>query len=98
MVRVILPAHLRILAKVSGDVMLEVDGAVTQRSVLDALEARYPMLSGTVRDHVTQLRRPFIRFFMCGEDWSHESPDTVLPEAVANGTEPFLLIGAISGG
>ena len=98
MIRVVLPGHLRLLAKVSGEVTLELDGAVTQRSVLDALEARYPMLSGTIRDHVTQVRRPFIRFFLCGEDWSHESPDAPLPEAVANGTEPFLLVGAISGG
>jgi molybdopterin synthase sulfur carrier subunit len=98
MIRVVLPAHLRILAKVTGEVSLEVAGVVTQRSVLDALEARYPMLSGTIRDHVTQVRRPFIRFFLCGEDWSHESPDAPLPEAVVNGTEPFLLIGAISGG
>ena len=98
MVRIELPAHLRILAKVSGPVELEVEGVVTQRSVLDALEARYPVLSGCVRDHVTQVRRPFIRFFLCGEDWSHESPDKPLPEAVASGKEPFLLIGAISGG
>jgi hypothetical protein len=89
---------LRILAKVSGEVQLEVDGAVTQRSVLDALEARYPMLCGTIRDQVTQKRRPFVRFFACQEDLSHESPDAPLPEAVAKGTEPFLLVGAIAGG
>jgi hypothetical protein len=89
---------LRILAKVSGEVELEVDGAVTQRSVLDALEARYPMLRGTIRDQVTQQRRPFVRFFACQEDLSHESPDAPLPEAVAKGTEPFLLVGAIAGG
>jgi hypothetical protein len=98
MIRVVLPAHLRILAKVSGEVELEVEGAVTQRSVLDALEARYPMLRGTIRDQVTQKRRPFVRFFACQEDLSHESPDAPLPEAVAKGTEPFLLVGAIAGG
>jgi sulfur-carrier protein len=98
MIRVQLPAHLRILAKVSGEVSLEVAGVVTQRSVLDALEACYPVLRGTIRDQVTQVRRPFIRFYLCGEDWSHESPDAPLPDAVAKGTEPFLLIGAISGG
>ncbi len=98
MIRIVLPAHLRLLAKVSGEVLLEVEGAATQRSVLDALEARYPMLSGTTRDHVTKVRRPFIRFFVCGEDWSNEAADRALPEAVANGSEPFLLVGAISGG
>ena len=98
MIRVILPAHLRILAKVAGEVQLEVEGAVTQRSVLDALEARYPMLRGTIRDHVTQQRRPFVRFFACEEDLSHESPDAPLPDAVASGVEPFLLVGAIAGG
>ena len=98
MIRVVLPAHLRILAKVSGEVQLEVEGPVTQRSVLDALEARYPMLCGTIRDHVTQKRRPFVRFFACAEDLSHEAPDTPLPDAVASGTEPFLLVGAIAGG
>ena len=98
MIRVVLPAHLRILAKVSGEVQLEVEGPVTQRSVLDALEARYPMLCGTIRDHVTQKRRPFVRFFACSEDLSHESPDAPLPDAVASGTEPFLLVGAIAGG
>ena len=98
MIRVILPAHLRILAKVSGEVQLEVEGPVTQRSVLDALEARYPMLSGTIRDQVTKQRRPFVRFFACEEDLSHDSPDAPLPEAVATGAEPFLLVGAIAGG
>jgi len=98
MIRVELPYHLRTLAKVSGEVTLEVDGAVTQRSVLDALEARYPMLQGTIRDHVTRQRRPFLRFFACEEDLSHESPDAPLPEAVASGKEPLLVIGAIAGG
>jgi hypothetical protein len=98
MIRVVLPAHLRTLAKVSGEVQLEVEGPVTQRSVLDALEARYPMLEGTIRDHVTQQRRPFVRFFACSEDLSHESPDALLPDAVASGAEPFLLVGAIAGG
>jgi molybdopterin converting factor small subunit len=98
MIRVILPAHLRTLAKVAGEVQLEVEGPVTQRSVLDALEARYPMLSGTIRDRVTQQRRPFVRFFACEEDLSHESPDAPLPDAVASGAEPFLLVGAIAGG
>ena len=98
MIRVQLPYHLRTLAKVSGEVTLEVDGAVTQRSVLDALEARYPMLQGTIRDHVTRQRRPFLRFFACEEDLSHESPDAPLPEAVASGKEPLLVIGAIAGG
>jgi hypothetical protein len=98
MIRVVLPAHLRILAKVSGEVQLEVEGPVTQRSVLDALEARYPMVCGTIRDHVTQKRRPFVRFFACSEDLSHESPDAPLPDAVASGAEPFLLVGAIAGG
>ncbi len=98
MIRVELPYHLRTLAKVSGAVQLEVGGAVTQRSVLDALESRYPMLQGTIRDHVTQQRRPFLRFFACEEDLSHESPDAPLPEAVASGDEPFLVIGAIAGG
>ena len=97
-IRVVIPPHLRILAKVSGDVLLEIDGPVTQRSVLDALEARYPMLCGTIRDHVTRQRRPFLRFFACEEDLSHESPDAPLPEAVAAGKEPFLIIGAIAGG
>ena len=98
MIRVILPAHLRTLAKVAGEVQLEVEGPVTQRSVLDALEARYPMLCGTIRDHVTKQRRPFVRFFACGEDLSHDSPDAPLPDAVASGAEPFLLVGAIAGG
>jgi hypothetical protein len=98
MIRVILPAHLRTLAKVAGEVQLEVERPVTQRSVLDALEARYPMLCGTIRDQVTQQRRPFVRFFACEEDLSHESPDAPLPDAVASGAEPFLLVGAIAGG
>jgi molybdopterin synthase sulfur carrier subunit len=98
MIRLILPPHLRTLAHVSGDVELEVTGAVTQRSVLDALEARYPMLRGTIRDYVTLQRRPFLRFFACEEDLSHESPDAPLPEAVVSGKEPFIVIGAIAGG
>ncbi len=98
MIRVVLPAHLRNLARVSDEVELEIAGAVTQRSVLDALEARFPMLRGTIRDHVTQQRRPFLRFFACEEDLSHESPDAELPEAVAKGEEPLLIIGAIAGG
>ena len=98
MITVVLPAHLRSLARVDGDVELEVEGPVTQRSVLDALEARYPMLRGTIRDQVTQVRRPFIRFFACEEDWSHEAPDTPLPDAVAAGREPLLVVGAIAGG
>jgi molybdopterin synthase sulfur carrier subunit len=98
MIRVILPPHLRGLAHVNGEVELEVAGQVTQRSVLDALEARYPMLSGTIRDHVTQQRRPFLRFFACGEDLSHEQPDAPLPDAIASGAEPLLILGAIAGG
>jgi len=98
MIRVELPYHLRNLAKVGGDVELEVSAPVTQRSVLDALEARYPALRGTIRDHVTKERRAFLRFFACEEDLSHESPDALLPEAVASGKEPFLVIGAIAGG
>jgi sulfur-carrier protein len=98
MIRVVLPAHLRTLAHVDRQVTLEVEGQLTQRSVLDALEARYPMLRGTIRDHVTQQRRAFLRFFACGEDLSHESPDAPLPDAIANGTEPFLVIGAMAGG
>jgi molybdopterin synthase sulfur carrier subunit len=98
MIRVILPAHLRMLAQIPGEVQLEVEGQVTQRSVLDALEARYPMLRGTIRDHVTQQRRPFVRFFACEQDLSHEPPDAPLPDAVATGAEPFLLVGAIAGG
>jgi sulfur-carrier protein len=97
-IRVVLPAHLRTLAHVDGEVTLEVNGLATQRSVLDALEGRYPVLCGTIRDHVTQRRRPFLRFFACEEDLSHEQPDTPLPEAVAKGAEPFLVIGAIAGG
>ena len=98
MTRVILPQHLRTLAHVGSEVQLEVEGPVTQRSVLDALEARYPMLRGTIRDQVTQERRPFLRFFACEEDLSHESPDAALPEVVASGKEPLLIIGAIAGG
>jgi molybdopterin synthase sulfur carrier subunit len=98
MIRVVLPAHLRTLASVKGDVEVEVAPPVTQRSVLDAVEARYPLLRGTIRDQVTGQRRAFIRFFACSEDLSHESPDAPLPEAVASGAEPFLLVGAIAGG
>jgi sulfur-carrier protein len=98
MIRVTLPPHLRKLAQVDGEVKLDVEGQITQRSVLDALEARYPMLRGTIRDHVTQKRRAFVRFFACGQDLSHEPPDTPLPDAVATGTEPFLIVGAIAGG
>ncbi len=98
MIRVVLPAHLRTLAQASGEVILEVEGQATQRSVLDALETRYPMLRGTIRDHVTQQRRPFVRFFACQEDLSHDPPDTPLPDQVVSGAEPFLIIGAIAGG
>jgi molybdopterin converting factor small subunit len=98
MIRVVLPAHLRTLAKVKDEVELQIEGKVTQRSVLDALEAQYPMLRGTIRDHVTQQRRPFLRFFACEEDLSHELPDAPLPEPVATGAEPLLIIGAIAGG
>jgi hypothetical protein len=98
MIRVVLPAHLRTLARVGGEVELEVGRPVTQRRILDALEARYPMLCGAIRDHVTQQRRPFVRFFACEEDLSHESPDAPVPEPVALGKEPFLLVGAIAGG
>jgi hypothetical protein len=98
MIRIVLPAHLRTLAKVGGEVQLAVAGPVTQRSILDALEARYPMLQGTIRDHVTQERRAFVRFFACEQDLSHESPDAVLPDAVVSGVEPFLVVGAIAGG
>jgi sulfur-carrier protein len=98
MIRVTLPAHLRKLARVDGEVQLDVEGQITQRSVLDALEARYPMLRGTIRDQVTQKRRAFVRFFACGEDLSHQAPDAPLPEAVATGTAPFMIIGAIAGG
>jgi hypothetical protein len=97
-IRVVLPAHLRKLAHVENEVSLAVEGPVTLRSVLDTLEARYPMLRGTIRDHVTQQRRPFLRFFACEEDLSHESPDAPLPAAVAAGTEPLLVVGAIAGG
>jgi molybdopterin synthase sulfur carrier subunit len=97
-IRVTLPPHLRKLARVDGEVTLEVDGPITQRAVLDALEARYPMLCGTIRDHVTQRRRAFVRFFACGEDLSHEAPDVPLPGAVATGAEPFMVVGAIAGG
>jgi hypothetical protein len=97
-IRVVMPLHLRTLARVEGEVSLEVDGPVTQRSILDALEARYPMLCGTVRDQQTQLRRAFLRFFACNEDLSHESPDAPAPEAVAAGREPFFIVGALSGG
>jgi hypothetical protein len=97
-IRVELPAHLRTLAHISGEVKLEVIGPATQRSVLDALEALYPMLRGTLRDHVTLKRRPFVRFFACQEDLSHESPDALLPAEVASGAEPFLIVGAIAGG
>ncbi|MEJ7742259.1 MAG: MoaD/ThiS family protein [Nocardioidaceae bacterium] len=98
MIRVVLPAHLRTLAHVHGEVTLDVEGQVTQRSVLDALEARYPMLRGTIRDQSTQQRRSFVRFFACEEDLSHERPDAPLPEAVAKGSEPFLVVGAMAGG
>jgi sulfur-carrier protein len=98
MIRVWLPAHLQNLARAGRELELEVDGPVTLRSVLDALETCYPMLRGTIRDHVTLQRRPFVRFFACGEDISHESPDAPLPEAIALGTEPLMLVGAIAGG
>jgi molybdopterin synthase sulfur carrier subunit len=98
MIRVVLPAHLRTLAHLNGEVSIEVEGPVTQRTILAALEARYPMLQGTIRDHVTEKRRPFIRFFACEQDFSLEPPDTPLPEAVASGAEPFLIVGAIAGG
>jgi molybdopterin synthase sulfur carrier subunit len=97
-IRVVLPQHLRTLASVGSELQLEIEGQATQRSVLDALEARYPMLCGTIRDHVTKQRRPFLRFFACEEDLSHDPPDTPLPDAVVNGKEPFLIIGAIAGG
>jgi sulfur-carrier protein len=98
MIQVVLPAHLRTLARVNGDVEIQVEGPVTLRSVLDTLEARYPVLRGTIRDHVTQQRRPFLRFFACEQDLSHEPPDAPLPDAVTRGEEPFLIIGAIAGG
>jgi sulfur-carrier protein len=98
MIRVTLPPHLRKLAQVDGEVKLDVDGKVTQGSVLDALEACYPMLRGTIRDHVTHRRRAFVRFFACGEDLSHEPPDSPLPDAVATGAQPFMIVGAIAGG
>jgi molybdopterin synthase sulfur carrier subunit len=98
MIRVVLPYHLRLLASVGGEVRVEVEGRATQRSVLDALEARYPTLRGTIRDHVTGRRRPLLRFFACAEDLSHEAPDVPLPEAVASGAEPFFVVGAVAGG
>ena len=98
MIRVVLPVHLRTLANVDGEVELHVEGRPTQRLILDALEARYPMLRGTIRDHASQQRRAFLRFFACGEDLSHELPDDPLPDAVARGTEPFLIVGAMAGG
>ena len=98
MIRVELPAHLRTLARIGGEVSVAVDGPVTQRAVLDALEQAYPVLRGTIRDHATQRRRPFLRFFACEQDLSHELPDTPLPDAVATGAEPFLIVGAIAGG
>ena len=97
-IRVVLPQHLRTLARVDGEVLLDVGAPVTQRAILDALEARYPVLSGTVRDHVTKRRRPLVRFFACEEDVTHESPDAPLPAQIASGTEPFLIVGAIAGG
>lgn len=98
MIRIVLPAHLRTLARLDGEVELQVKGPATQRSVLDELEARYPMLRGTIRDHDTQRRRPFVRFFACEQDVSHEAPDSPLPAAVAAGAEPFMIVGAIAGG
>ena len=98
MIRVVLPNHLRTLAQVGVEIQLNVEGPVTQRSLLDALEARYPMLAGTIRDHVTKKRRPLVRFFACKQDLSHELPNAPLPDAVASGAEPFLIIGAIAGG
>ena len=98
MIVVVLPAHLRTLAGIKGDVELEVNGEVTRNSILDALEARYPMLRGTIRDHVAGVRRPMVRFFACGEDVTHEPPDSPLPGAIASGAEPFYIIGAIAGG
>jgi sulfur-carrier protein len=98
MIRVVIPPHLRVLAHVSGDVELDVPAPITQRSVLDALEGRYPMLRGAIRDHVTLQRRPFLRFFACEQDLTHDPPDTPLPDAVASGKEPFIVLGAIAGG
>jgi molybdopterin synthase sulfur carrier subunit len=98
MIRVLLPQHLRTLAQINGEVLLEVEGPITPRSILDALESRYPMLQGTIRDHTTLERRPFLRFFACEQDVSHEPPDSPLPDSVAAGTESFLIIGAIAGG
>jgi sulfur-carrier protein len=97
-IRVVLPAHLRTLVRINGEMNVAVDGQATQRSVLDALEARYPMLRGTIRDHITQKRRPFVRFFACERDLSHELPDAPLPDAVSTGTEPLLIVGAMAGG
>ena len=98
MIRVMLPAHLRTLARVGDEVTVSVEGQATQRSVLEALETKYPVLRGTIRDYVTERRRPYLRFFACEEDWSHESPDARLPDAVATGAEPFLVVGAMAGG
>ena len=98
MIRIVLPTHLRTLARVDGEVQLDVEGPATQRAVLDTLEARYPMLRGTIRDHGTQRRRAFVRFFACEQDLSHESPDAPLPDAVATGAEPLLIVGAMAGG
>jgi hypothetical protein len=98
MVRVVLPQHLRTLAKVGEEVQLDVEGRATTRAILDALEARYPVLQGTIRDHVTLKRRPYLRFFACEEDLSHDSPDAPLPQAIADGKEPFLVVGAMAGG
>jgi sulfur-carrier protein len=98
MIRVVLPAHLRTLAKIQGEVALEVEGPVTQRSILDTLEAKYPMLRGTIRDQITYQRRPFVRFFACSQDLSFESPDAPLPAEVVDATEPFLVVGAVAGG
>ena len=98
MIRIVLPHHLRTLARVNGELQLDVEGQVTQRSILDALEARHPMLRGTIRDHVTLRRRPFIRFYACQQDFSHEPPDAPLPDAIATGVEPFLVVGAMAGG
>jgi sulfur-carrier protein len=98
MIRVVLPYHLQTLARVGGELQLTVEGPATQRSILDALEANYPMLRGTIREHVSQRRRPFVRFFACEQDWSHEPPDAPLPDAVASGVEPFLVVGATAGG